>query len=363
MSIASHTDDWPSVLGRVSSIIDLDVTARESKALLRCRGVRHASDLLRLALAYGPGGQSLREASAWALLQGIGSLSSQAVMNRLRGASDWLEVIAGRLLAEASSSALAAGRRVRAVDASVIPAPGSGKNWRLHAVYELREQRFSHLELTDIHGAEGLERVPVETNDVVLGDRVFARPDGLRHVVDGGGDFVVRLGSRSLSLQDPDGAALDLMGVLAESARAGSADLPVLIGHGRKRDWKPLPARLIVLPKPPEAAERARQKAQRASQRGGHQNDPASLEAAGYLMLITSLPDNAYPAASILDLYRTRWQIELAFKRLKSLLRIDHLPAKDPALARAWILAHLIVAAIIDDISPDFRDSPPSEQQ
>ena len=64
-----------------------------------------------------------------------------------RGASDWLEVIAGRLLAEASSSALAVGRRVRAVDASVIPAPGSGKNWRLHAVYELREQRFSHLDV------------------------------------------------------------------------------------------------------------------------------------------------------------------------------------------------------------------------
>jgi len=360
MSTASPTDDWASVLGRVSSAIDLDATARESKAFLRSRGVSHASDLLRLALAYGPGGQSLREASAWALLQGIGSLSSQAVMKRLRGASDWLEVIAGRLLAEASSSALAAGRRVRIIDGSVIPAPGSGKNWRLHAVYELREQRFSHLELTDIHGAEGLERVAVEAGDVVLGDRVFTRPDGLRHVLDGGGDFVVRLGSRSLSLQDADGVALDLVGVLAESTRAGSADLPVRIDHGRKRDWKPLPARLIVLPKPPEAAERARQKALRASQRGGHQNDPASLEAAGYLMLITSLQDDAHSTASILDLYRTRWQIELAFKRLKSLLRIDRLPAKDPALARAWILAHLITAAIIDDISPDFRDSPPS---
>lgn len=203
----------------------------------------------------------------------------------------------------------------------------------------------------------------MEAGDVVLGDRVFARPDGLRHVVDAGGDFVARLGSRSLSLQHANGAALDLPGVLAESARAGSADLLVQIGHGRKQGWKPLPARLVVLPKPPEAAERARRKALRASQRGGHRNDPASLEAAGYLMLVTSLSAEAYPTASILDLYRTRWQIELAFKRLKSLLRIDQLPAKDPALARAWILAHLIAAVIIDDISPDFRDSPPSGHQ
>ncbi|HEX4098845.1 MAG TPA: IS4 family transposase, partial [Caulobacteraceae bacterium] len=46
-------------------------------------------------------------------------------------------------------------------------------------------------------------------------------------------------------------------------------------------------------------------------------------------------------------------------KRLKSLLHIDRLPAKDERLARAWIFAHLIVALLVEDLSPDLRDSPP----
>ena len=58
-------------------------------------------------------------------------------------------------------------------------------------------------------------------------------------------------------------------------------------------------------------------------------------------------------------MYRLRWRIELAFKRLKSLLHIDRLPAKDKNLARAWIFAHLIAALLIEDLSPEFRDSPP----
>jgi IS4 transposase len=45
-----------------------------------------------------------------------------------------------------------------------------------------------------------------------------------------------------------------------------------------------------------------------------------------------------------------RWQIELAFKRLKSLLNIDRLPAKNPHLARAWLNAHLLLALLIDDM-------------
>src|SRR5215470_9891210 len=37
-----------------------------------------------------------------------------------------------------------------------------------------------------------------------------------------------------------------------------------------------------------------------------------------------------------------RWQIALAFKRLKSLIGVDKLPARGSDLARAWLAAHLI---------------------
>jgi IS4 transposase len=53
------------------------------------------------------------------------------------------------------------------------------------------------------------------------------------------------------------------------------------------------------------------------------------------------------------------WDIELAFKRLKSLLHIDKLPTRTEAGGRSWVLAHLILALLTEDISQDFLDTPP----
>jgi hypothetical protein len=50
----------------------------------------------------------------------------------------------------------------------------------------------------------------------------------------------------------------------------------------------------------------------------------------------------------------------LAFKRFKSLVGLDALPAKNPELARAWIYARLIVAIIAEQIAGQVPDSSPS---
>src|SRR5918998_2218535 len=51
--------------------------------------------------------------------------------------------------------------------------------------------------------------------------------------------------------------------------------------------------------------------------------------------------------------------IELAFKRLKSLLGLDRLPAKSAALARGWLFAHLILALLLEDTARKLLDLPP----
>ena len=55
------------------------------------------------------------------------------------------------------------------------------------------------------------------------------------------------------------------------------------------------------------------------------------------------------------------WDIDLAFKRLKSLLHIDRLPTRTEPTSRSWLYAHLILAPLCDDLSQDFLDSPPEE--
>ena len=77
------------------------------------------------------------------------------------------------------------------------------------------------------------------------------------------------------------------------------------------------------------------------------------------LVLATSLPAAGYPAEEVLAAYRLRWQIELAFKRLKSLIHIDKLPARTDLGARSWLYPHLILALLCDDLSQYFLESFP----
>lgn len=78
-------------------------------------------------------------------------------------------------------------------------------------------------------------------------------------------------------------------------------------------------------------------------------------------MLATTLPAEGYPAAEVLAAYRLRWQIELAFKRLKSLLHIDRLRARTPAGARTWLYAHLLLALILDDLTQQMLGAFPED--
>jgi hypothetical protein len=64
------------------------------------------------------------------------------------------------------------------------------------------------------------------------------------------------------------------------------------------------------------------------------------------IWVVTTLPVQQMPAIGILGLYRVRWQIELLFKRLKSLLHLDSLPSREGPTAKSWILSRLIAAAL-----------------
>ena len=95
MQVASPLEDggWVEFLAALSVGIDLSATARETKAFTRARGVRDAASLLRLAMAHGVGGHSLRATAAWASVAGVAEISDMSLLDRLRNAADWLELL------------------------------------------------------------------------------------------------------------------------------------------------------------------------------------------------------------------------------------------------------------------------------
>jgi hypothetical protein len=364
---ASQLDSgWESLLSRLGPLEELEASAKASGALVRRREIKSAGDLLRLALAYGPCGMSLRTVAAWAATIGLGELSDVAAMKRLQASADWLQGMVGDLLARrlsCSAAAASSGRIIRLIDSTTISERGSDRaDWRLHYSYDPRRGRTVDCELTTAEVGEHLRRVKVAAGDVWLGDRNYAKGEGLHHVAQAGADFVVRTSWNSLSLRTADGQPFDMATRLDRLGKAEHAEWQA-IAH--TPDGKTIPVRLLVRRKPPEAIEReikriTEKAARRGRTRRSGKPDPRSLVAAQFTVLATSLVE---PADQVFDLYRLRWQIEIAFKRLKSLLHIDQLPAKDPDLVRTWLLAHIIVALLIEDHADEVLDSPPSARR
>jgi hypothetical protein len=352
--------DWQVIVDRLGGAAAIGAGARQTKAFLRARGIASAVDLLRLILAYCLGQRGLRSTAAWASAIGLADISNVGLLYRLRNCGDWLAGMVGRALGGAAPAA-ASGRLIRLIDATTVPQAGLAarqKNglWRVHSAFELPAERFGFFEVTDQQEGERFDRIPVVKGEIRIADRAYMQPHRLARVLAAGGDILVRAGWKGARWLDADGNPFDLIGALRSTAQ-DVIDRPILVHrHGAPA----LPLRLVALRKSPTAAEAARRTARRAGQKGGHQVSKETLDAADWVILVTSLAPEDFPTADILALYRLRWRIELAFKRLKSIVGLHGPPGVDERSARPWVLAHLLMILLLEPLVDALEDSPRS---
>jgi hypothetical protein len=344
---------------------DLEATARLRGAFTRPREVKSATALFRLAMAYGGCGMSLRETCAWAAAAGLADLANPSLLERLCKAAPWLGDIVAALISNRTQQEPMkrwAGYRLRALDGTSISEPGAdGITWRLHVGYDLATGQVDQITLTDFRGAENLQRIAYQPGDIVLADRGYAYARHLRPVLDAGAHFIVRMGWNALRLLNPDdGTPFDLFAALeAQTSQEGEVAVSLDDGLTAER----LNLRLVIRRKSDEEAEAEKKRLIKQASRKGKKIDPRSLQAAHYILLLTALPADVFPFTDVLALYRFRWQIELAFKRMKSLAGLDQLEAKKPELAQAWIFAKLIIFLIAEQNAGQVPESPPCAPQ
>ena len=367
-------ENFDRVVGLLGGAARVTALARATKAFVRARGIRSAVDLLRLVLAYCLSDKGLRATMAQAAAAGLPDVSNVALFYRLQKSGDWLEALIGHVLAERTSATVEhlpsatpgaiGGRLIRLVDGTTVPKAGkAGKRgkgeanglWRIHAAYDLPSERFGAFELTEETGGEQLDRIAVVPGEIRIADRAFLQADRMAAVVAAGGDLIVRAGWKGARWLTSEGARFDLVAALKAAEAEGTLEMPVWLGRNQ---GAPLGARLVAIAKPPEAAAEARDKARREAQRGGHVLSAGTLVAAGWVILVTTLDAEAVPAHGVLALYRLRWRIELAFKRLKSQIGLAAPPGSDPGTAKAWLLAHLLVALLLEPLTGGFEVSP-----
>lgn len=211
-------------------------------------------------------------------------------------------------------------------------------------------------------GGEALDRGEPVAGEVRIGDRGYASAQAWQRFLQDRGervDFIVRMRWNTIRLVDAAGELADLIRWLQALPRDGGIhEITAWAQTGRHQ--APIRIRLIARRKPPGAIAAEHERLRQRASRKQHKLDPRSLIAAEYMILATSLEEDEFPAGEVLAVYRLRWQIELAFKRLKSLLHIDKLRTRTGAGTRCWLYAHLIVALLADDLSQDVLDFFPS---
>ena len=197
---------------------------------------------------------------------------------------------------------------------------------------------------------ESFRNFKIQKGDLIIGDRAYGRLKGINYVRAHQGDFISRYMNGVFSMEK-DQEPFDIL----QECRT--------IKHGEVKDWfidahtksdHPLreSIRLCVIKKSDEEAAKSLKKAQQQFIKKQRKINPETLELHKYVIVLTSLPKEI-SALQVLELYRYRWQVELAFKRLKSIIGLGHLPKTDEESCKAWLHGKMFVAllaqAIVDE--------------
>jgi hypothetical protein len=342
-----NDQDWQWLLGLLPPSAELEEGARTTGALVRRRVVTSASMLLRLLLVYTLLGLSLGDTAAWAARAFGLQLTDSALGYRFEHAAGWLEQLVLQALQARVRQPAAKGVALRLIDATVLTEPGStGTDWRLHLTYDPVTQRIVGVELTDQHGGEHVARAAAGAGDLVMGDRIYGHASDVRDAQARQLQYLFRAHLQSLAVADPHGQGLEPI-ALMEDADAGLYDRPVVLPE---RGHDAVPSRLILVPLSPEQAGRARQKLCKNAKKKGKTPSALTLRLAGYFCCITSLTAEQASVEALLSWYHLRWQVELVFKRCKSLLHLDKLAKARQQLIAVQVWARLLVALLVERI-------------
>jgi len=324
---------------------DYQELALEFKAFCRSRKIKTPEQLMQVVMGYCGIDAVLREtAGNFTLLEE--RISDTALHKRLKACVPWVKALLSRMMGEAFQPATEGRLRFLIVDGSTVQAPGAkGTDYRLHIAIDLVRLHLVHVKVTDAHESEHLDHYPLQDGDVVVLDRGYNQAQMWIDHADRGISLIVRYNPHSLNLYDAEGQKIDVDAVLSK-ATAAEVCLPVQVRSKKKEFMKGyLQARRL----PAAQAAQARRRARAEARKKGRTVRQRTLALAEWVLLFTTLAPEVLPTETVMALYRVRWQVELAIKRLKSILNMDHLRAKKASvLADLYLHGKLLYAWVIE---------------
>jgi hypothetical protein len=341
-----------------------EAKAKELGALQRAREIKTPEELLRLILLYLTEGKSFAGTSAITLLAGGATLNKMAVYKRIRNSAAWLQWLCENICRQAGFTV---GKPAWLKNKNVILVDGTEdvkcgvrcRCYMLHYSLDLFTLAAREFLITDIHTGEKLSNFKrLGKGDIVIGDRAYGNLPGIAYARQQQADYLLRIQGFRHAFFDTGKRRIDLLERLSVLKEGETADISAqCVVNGRYE-----PVRICAMRKDTGGENKGLKRLTKVNQRkkGGKPVSERQRENNKYIIMATSLGKEV-SAAQILELYRARWQIEIAFKRLKSLFAYNDLPANQGESVRAWFYGKLLLAALCEALVNTGRFSPPGE--
>ena len=366
---APYSDEnWQAILARLPAAYEQ--LAHEHKVInvqWPNAKVQDAATLLRFLLLHVGADFPLRQTVALIAEAGGPRLAPVWLHKRMRRAQPYLAALVQLMIADVVEDATPetwAGYEMVSVDGSSISGPGSdGTDVRLHCVLRLHDLRVRDVRVTSVHEGETLRTFPWEADQLVIGDRGYANAPGIAWTVDHGADVLVRVNRGALPLVDPLNKSIDVLawchGIPAGSSSEREAAVVHATGKGMNRTERRVPGRLIAHHLSADQARTARERVRRDE---GPDVTAEQLDAAAYVILFTTAKAERLSTERCVDAYRLRWQVELQFKRWKSLCKFDKLPNYLDDTMLSWVTAKLLLGLLLDRLASAPNGESPTER-
>jgi hypothetical protein len=348
MSTLDPNRDWKTLLSFLPEDYErLAVEHHQVRLQWANAKIKTVDGLLRLIFVHVGADLPLRQAVTVVAKAGGPEVSAVRLHVKMRSALPYLEALVGRMTSFGQQAAPErwSGYELVAVDATTVSCPGSdGVDARIHAVIRLHDLGLPHVHITNVSGGETLRRFLWTEGQLVLADRGYSNAPGIAWVVDQGADVLVRVNRGALPLLHGE-EPIEVLTWCRTLAGHRAYERPAHVEVRNGRTVRRIEGRLIGFRLPDKEAAEARERV--LKEHNGKASDDL-LEAASYVVLFTTAPAERLSAARCVEAYRLRWQIELQFKRWKSLCHFDRLPNYRDDTIRSWLTAKVLLGLLLD---------------
>ena len=334
----------------------------DTGAIQRKRDIKSPDDLMMLNLFHLMTGCSLIEISEVSKILKIGEISDVGFMKRFKNCNEWFKwiidkIVTGGLISYKTPKRLK-DYRILAADASDVSEKGrSGRLYRLHFALDIMKMEAALYNITTRQTGEKLSNFNFKKKDLIIADRGYGTTAGIEYCNERDVQFVIRVNANNIRFCDKEGSIFDIRDKVIGKEK-GEQNVYVKTNEGNI-----IPVRICFKKKDEKSIEKTKKKLHRQQSKNQRKISDKTKLFHEYIVIVTSLDNKEITAEEALELYRYRWQAELYFKRLKSILDYGELPKKKEESIFSWLNGKLMIALLLEKIISKTVFSPETDKE